>query len=551
MIGVVVAAIWSIDRVGISGDHFNTRGWSSLGKFWGAAARPTLTNEFMALTVRAAATTLSFAIVGTVLSTIIGLLYAPILAHRFWDQQRLSATRFRAARTTMLWLVRAFGAVPRAVHEIVWALLLVQVFGTDPIVAVLAIGIPFGAVSASVFADIIDDASPHAHNNLRAAGAPRLAALTYSIGADVAADVTGYVFYRFECAIRTAAILGVIGAGGLGYQMQLSFQTLRYSDMWTLIYALVIIAGVVDMWSSAIRRRQARSNTHCGDMRLSPPDNDAIASREITQRHKPSHLMRWSFLSLIAAVPVAWWWIELDPFIVLNHRRRSLLAELVTSMLPPRYGPGGFSALWNAAVDTVAMSVVAIGASVALGLLVAIVGARPVVASLPRTRFARSVGILQRFTARASGLFARAIPQHIWAFLAALVLFPGAWPGIAALTAYNTGIMARLFGEALEDLDPRTEELLIASGAPRRSRLLYATLPAAAPRIIALSAYRWEVIMRETVIVGVVGAAGLGRLIQDDLVARDFAAVTSTIAALVVMTIAAAAISKRLRIAMR
>ena len=223
------------------------------------------------------------------------------------------------------------------------------------------------------------------------------------------------------------------------------------------------------------------------------------------------------------------------------------MSELIRDMFPPHYGPGGFSALWNAAVDTAAMSVVAITTSVAMGLFFAILSMRTIAAGTPNTRAARLWSMTRRFTIRAVMLVTRAIPPHVWAFLAALVLFPGAWPGIAALAAYNTGIMARLFSETLEDVDPRTQEMLLAQGSRPATRLLYATLPAASARIVALSAYRWEVIMRETVIVGVVGAAGLGRLIQDDLVARDFAAVTSTIAALVVMTIAASNISKRVR----
>ncbi len=546
--GIAAVTIWSLSRIGITGSHFNERGWPNFWKFWSAAARPAITADFSAITLRAAATTLSYAVIGTVLSTIIGLLSAPLLARRLWEQTNRQSRGHAAMRATAFRAVRTIAAIPRSVHEIVWALLFVQVFGPDPIVAILAIGIPFGAVSAAVFADTIDDAATHAHDNLRAAGAPRLAALTYSIGPTVVADITGYVFYRFECAIRTAAILGVIGAGGLGYQMQLSFQTLRYSEMWTLIYALVVIAGCADMWSSAIRRRQSKSVVRCGELRFPDISRRVVATPAIAQSQRRFDLLlRRSLLALVAAVPLAWWWIDLNPTVLWNPRRRSLMSELLGDMFPPRYGPGGFPSLWSAAVDTFAMSVIAIIASVAFGLLYATVGMRPIAAATPAARAARVRNSAFRFATRIVMLVSRAIPPQVWAFLAALILFPGAWPGIAALAAYNTGIMARLFGETLEDVDPRTDESLLAQGTRSPARLLYATIPAASARIVSLSAYRWEVIMRETVIVGVVGAAGLGRLIQDDLVARDFAAVTSTIAALVVMTIAASTISKRLR----
>ena len=56
-------------------------------------------------------------------------------------------------------------------------------------------------------------------------------AVPYAFG-----DILSYGFYRFECAIRSAAVLGLVGAGGLGFQLALSFQTLRYEEMWTLLW---------------------------------------------------------------------------------------------------------------------------------------------------------------------------------------------------------------------------------------------------------------------------------------------------------------------------
>lgn len=551
IIGILLVTLWAIGRIGITGAHVNRRGWSAFWDFWSTAVRPAINAEFVLITFRAAATTLAYAVLATVLSTLIGLLIAPLLAQRLWDHSQHQSSLRRAWRAVAFRIVHLVAAIPRSVHEIVWALMLVQVFGTDPIVAILAIAVPFGAVSAAVFADTIDDAAADAHDTLRAAGASRLPALTYAIGPAVAADITGYVFYRFECAIRTAAILGVIGAGGLGYQMQLSFQTLRYEEMWTLIYALVAIAGCADAWSSAIRRRQSRSISRCGELRFpeSAPSRDADPKEPPTQRY--DRLLRGSLCALIASVPLAWWWIDLNPAILWNSRRRALMSELIGKLFPPRYGPGGASALWNAAVDTAAMSIVAIVVSFVLGLGFAVLGMRNIAVAAPNGAVARRRSAARRFIVRSLMLVSRSIPPHVWAFLVALVLFPGAWPGIAALAAYNTGIMARLFSETLEDVDPRSQEVLLSQGTRPGAQLMYATLPAASARIVALGAYRWEVIMRETVIVGVVGAAGLGRLIQDDLVARDFAAVTSSIAVLVIMTIAASAISKRLRSRLR
>ena len=134
-------------------------------------------------------------------------------------------------------------------------------------------------------------------------------------------------------------------------------------------------------------------------------------------------------------------------------------------------------------------------------------------------------------------LLARAVPPPVWAFLAALVLFPGIWPGVVALGLYNAGVLGRLYAETLEEEDPRPREAIEVTGAGRVESLLYGSLPVGASRLISLGLYRWEVTVRETIAVGVVGAAGLGRLIDSDLAARDFAAVTAAAIAFVVLAL--------------
>jgi phosphonate transport system permease protein len=116
---------------------------------------------------------------------------------------------------------------------------------------------------------------------------------------------------------------------------------------------------------------------------------------------------------------------------------------------------------------------------------------------------------------------------------------------------FNLRVLGRLYAETFEDRDPRSSEHLALTGAPSVGRFAYGTLPTAAPRLVALSLYRWEVITRETVVVGVVGAGGLGQLVNEDLAARDFAAVTGVVIALVVISVGidstSAALRRRLR----
>lgn len=128
-------------------------------------------------------------------------------------------------------------------------------------VAVLALAIPFGAITAKVYSEVIDEAAHDVHDGLLDAGSGRLAALLYGILPAVAPDLVSYAFYRFECSVRSAVIFGMIGVGGLGFQLSLSFQALEYHQMWTLIYATIVISAGVDRWGAALRRRPSRRRT--------------------------------------------------------------------------------------------------------------------------------------------------------------------------------------------------------------------------------------------------------------------------------------------------
>ncbi|MEM8924161.1 MAG: ABC transporter permease subunit [Actinomycetota bacterium] len=502
-IGLAAGLVWAVLRAGVDDEVVNVNGWPSFASFWAALARPELGREFLTLTADAAAVTLSFAVLGTAAGLVIGALGGIVLSERLMG------------RTPWWWSARALFAVPRSVHELLWALIFVQVLGFDPLVAVLAIGVPFGAITAKVYAEAFDNADPAAYRTLRATGAGRITALAYGLVPNVAGELTSYSFYRLECAIRSAAVLGVIGAGGLGFQLDLSFETLRYAEIWTLIVALMILSGLADAWSSAVRRATG------------------------------VWVNRVSLLGIGVLVPLAWWWVELDPRRLFSERTRRLGLDVVDQIVPPRLGPGGWGELIDASIDTVALTFLAMAISASVGLVAGAVTARPVGLAATRSADARGrdrlVGLGQaavRQLLRLVLLLLRAVPAPMWAFLMVLVLFPGLWPGAVALGLYNLGVLGRLYAEIFEERDTGPGDVLLATGSSAPSAFFYGTLPAASPRLVSMAFYRSEVMIRESVVVGVVGAGGLGRLIAEHLAARDLAAVAGAIIVLVLLALA-------------
>ena len=104
----------------------------------------------------------------------------------------------------------------------------------------------------------------------------------------------------------------------------------------------------------------------------------------------------------------------------------------------------------------------------------------------------------------------RAIPELVFAMLIVFVFLPGIVPAALALGLHNAGILGKLASEVVEGLDPRPIRALRSAGASRLQIMLYGVLPQALPRFITYLFYRWEVIIRTTIVVGFVAAGGLG-----------------------------------------
>lgn len=512
--GLVVAAglAWAIADFGVGSRALsNPGGWILVRRFFAAALDPATDGRFFALVVDASLTTLAYAVLGTALSVVIGAAGAIVASRTFW---RWGARRSRF-RSRSGWVsARAAVALPRGVHEVVWGLALVNILGLDPLVGVLAIGIPYGGIVAKVFSEIIDETPAGPLRTLRASGAGRATAIVYGVLPQAAPHMLSYAFYRFECSIRAAAILGLIGAGGLGYQLELSFSSLRYDEMWTLVYALVALSGAADMWSSRLRRR----------LNSKTPAPAAI---------------RTSLAAAAALVVASAWHLGIDVATPLATRARELTVQVASAAWPPRFDD--VHRLAGAALDTVAMSVAAAALAVGLGIAAAYLGARgggPV-------RTAAAAGV------RAGLLLCRAIPPQVWALLMLFVLLPGPLPGAAALGVYNFGILGRLMAEVVEDLPPGPARALRVAGARPSQAFAYAVVPRTLPRFVSLGLYRWEVMMRETVVVGLVGAAGLGRLLDEHLAAFDYAAALGVVLVLIALTLAADFVSAAARRALR
>lgn len=161
-------------------------------------------------------------------------------------------------------------------------------------------------------------------------------------------------------------------------------------------------------------------------------------------------------------------------------------------------------------VETLAMSVLATAMAGVAVLLTFLPAARNV-AFGELSGAPSATGRVAYFVLRAVFAFTRGVPELLWAMMIIFVLSPGILPGAVALALHNYGIIGKLSAEVVEDMDTRPARALRSAGAGNFQMLLYGVLPQALPRLLTYVLYRWEVIIRTTVVVGFVAAGGLGR----------------------------------------
>jgi len=520
---------WACQASLTNSPPFNPDGWGLLQRWMGASLHPQLDPGFLRLTLEAAATTLAYAAGGTLLSLLLGAVGGVLAAEVGWQAVR-PAWR-RPARQA----VRSLLVLPRATHEILWGLLWVNVWGPEPLAALAAIALPYGAIAAKVFAQILDETPRQPLAALQNSGVATPAALAYAIVAPAAPRLLSYTLYRFECAIRSAAVLGIVGAGGLGYQILLSARSLRYEQLWTLFYALVLLVGLVDAGSALLRRRLARAPRHGSLL----PDAALLLAAPVT-------------LALGAG---SWFWLQPDWGQLWAPASWQHLGTLVATLSGIDWAGTPWGQLLASSGRTLAMSVLAIAIATAAGTALALLAARSTF--LPGGWFdpgARSrgwgAGVALGAT-RLLLLFGRAIPAPMWALVVLFVTFPGLWPGAIALGIYNGGVLGRLMAESCENLESGLLRALSAQGAPPASAALYGALPLMLPRLAGYSLYRWETCIRDTLVVGLVGAGGLGHSLAQHLSSLDGRGIVTHVDAFVALTLLADALSERLRRSLR
>ena len=244
MAGLVVLVVASFASLDLQWAQFlSLEAARSMGRFVAEFFPPDLSPEFLTKVGLGAWETLAMSALGTGLAAALGLALA------------LPASRLHAAdrawgRAPTRWLLNALRSIP----ELVWAALLLISAGLGPFAGTLALALHTSGVLGRLFAEAIENAPPGPGDALRVQGVGPLRVFLYATLPQVLPQLLSYTLYRWENNIRAAAVLGVVGAGGLGQLLSFHMGLFQMGKTATILGAMLLMVAVVDAGSHLARR---------------------------------------------------------------------------------------------------------------------------------------------------------------------------------------------------------------------------------------------------------------------------------------------------------
>jgi phosphonate transport system permease protein len=439
-----------------------------------------LSPDFAAIELWSVIWTVAFAVLGVVSGGTAGLVLA-----LFFDRSRL---------------VRVAAAFLRSVHELFWALLLMQITGLSPATGILAIALPYAGIFAKVFAEIFEEADRSAENVLphHTAAVSRFAFARLPL---VAQQLKTYTLYRLECAMRSTLVLGFVGLPTIGFHLESYFKEAHYAEAAALLLCFYVLIGTRRLW--------ARPWT---------VPLLAIASLFVLPETTGNGSI-WSNITRFFGHDIIP--LPLRSGSLAHGDTWAAFGSWVWRITVHQIGPG--------TVKTLILAQIALIAAGALALLL-----YPLVSR-------RFLGPVGHYLGRAMLVVVRSTPEYMLAYLLLQLMGPSMLPAIIALALHNGAIIGYLLGR-------QSDQLALRVDAPRRVNLyFYQTTPTLYGQFLAYVLYRWELILRESAIFGILGVMTLGYYVDAAISELRIDTAALLLVGVAVLTMSVDAFSRYLR----
>jgi phosphonate transport system permease protein len=254
--------------------------------------------------------------------------------------------------------------------------------------------------------------------------------------------------------------------------------------------------------------------------------------------------------ALVIALAVLWpllAWSEFKPWILFDAQSLTATGRFLAAFFPPAHSLEFLQLVASATWETIAMATA--------GMTLALLGAIPLTLlvterlSLSRLGTGRIgfIGQVVRQSARWLLVALRSVPELVWALLFVRIVGLGPTAGVLAIALTYCGMLGKVYAEILESSDAHATETLLRNGSGRLNALFYGALPEAAAELVSYTVYRWECAIRGSVVMGFVGAGGLGQRMDESMKMLDGGEVATMLLVFVLLVAGADGVSKLCR----
>ena len=273
-----------------------------------------------------------------------------------------------------------------------------------------------------------------------------------------------------------------------------------------------------------------------------PSAPPAVAPRDPQARGRLTALV----LALVLLWPVLQL-SEFNPAALFQPGNLSVMAGFLAGFFPPSTDPAFLVLLGRATLETLAMATAGMAIAFVIAAPLGLLMSRALSISRLGPGAMRWRGSLLRTAARTLLMVLRAVPEVVWALLFVRALGLGPAAGVLALAITYGGMLGKVYAEILESTDARPARALLEAGSGRLAALGYGLLPGAAQELASYTVYRWECAVRASVVMGFVGAGGLGQLMDQSMKMLNGGEAATILATFLVLVLAADGLSESLR----
>lgn len=452
--------------------------------------------------IRLGLETLWMAVIGTTIAVILSF---PIA---------LGAARNTTPHPAVMAVCRGIIVLTRAVPDLIFAAIFVRAVGIGVLPGIIALGLHSIGMVGKLFADAIEQTDRVPREAVTSVGASKWQSIVTSVIPQAMPSFISTILYRLDINLRSSSVLGIVGAGGIGFLLQANLRSLQYDEALGVVTVIFVLITLMEFVSAAVRatllggdrtlvgrstprfglgaRLFARFQSSSKESGIRSFDRQTVRPPWVGDlRMKTLYVV--GFLVLII---VAFRSVSLNPGELFGAMPK--VWQTTTRLFPPDFttarGP-----IIDGMIESIAASLVATFMGALLSIPLGLMAARNVA-------FNRFVyGISRLFL-----VFVRGVPELIIAviFIAAIGLGPV--PGTLALAFGTSGFLAKLIADAVEEIDPTPREATFAVGATKSQEVATSVIPQAMPAIISNLLYALDINLRTSTILGIVGGGGIG-----------------------------------------